>query len=85
MRKQALERVPRDRDGLDHIEFDARHLRVGPYAIHLVTGRVVCDGEPVAAHLPERSNLAAVPWLSYDERLLEAIVHTAFELARRGT
>ena len=37
MRKQALARMLR---GLEGARFDARHLRLGPYAIHLATGRV---------------------------------------------
>jgi hypothetical protein len=83
MRKQALERVLRGLNGMEAAQFDARHLRLGPYAIHLATGRITRDGEPVTIDPPERSNLAAVPWLPYDEKLLGAIVHAALEIARR--
>jgi hypothetical protein len=62
IRKQALERMLR---GLDTVQFDARHLRLGPYAIHMATGRVTRDGEPRHGrlgqrHEPDRKTLAAL-------------------------
>ena len=83
MRKQALACALRGLDGMEHLQFDARHLRLGPYAIHLTTGRVTRDGDPVAIDPPKRSNIVAVPWLPYDETLLETICYTAIEIARR--
>ncbi len=83
MRKQALTRALRNMDGMAGLQFDARHLPLGPYAIHLATGRVTCDGESVSIEVPKRSNLTAVPWLPYDEKLLETIIYTALEIARR--
>ena len=50
----------------------------------LATGRVTCDGEPVTIDVPKSSNLAAVPWLPYDEKLLEMICYTAIEIAHRN-
>jgi hypothetical protein len=83
MRKQALERALHGLDGMAGLRFDARHLRLGSYAIHLATGRVTCEGEPVTIEVPKRSNLAAVPWLPYDKKLLEAIICAALEIAQR--
>jgi hypothetical protein len=83
MRKQVLARALRGLDGMAGLQFDARHLRLGPYAIHLATGRVTCDGEPVTIDVPKRSNSTAVPWLPYDEKLLEMICYIAIELAQR--
>jgi hypothetical protein len=83
MRKQALERALRGLDGMECLQFDTRHLRLGPYAIHLATGRVTLDGDPVTIDPPQRSNIVAVPWLPYDETLLETICYTAIEIARR--
>jgi hypothetical protein len=82
MRKQALEQALLGLDGMEDLQFDIRHLRLGPYAIHLATGRVTCEGEPVTIDVPKRSNLTAVPWLPHDEKLLETIFYTAVELAR---
>jgi hypothetical protein len=82
MRKQALEHAFKGLEGMDDVQFDARHLRVDRYAIHLATGRVTCDGEPIAIDVP-KPKLAAVPWLPHDEKLLETIFYTAAELARR--
>ncbi|WP_189047765.1 DUF4132 domain-containing protein [Aliidongia dinghuensis] len=84
VRKQALECALCGLDGMAGLEFDARHLRLGAYAIHLTTGRVTCAGEPVTIDVPKRSNLVAVPWLPHDEKLLEMICYTAIEIARRG-
>jgi hypothetical protein len=81
-RKQALERMLR---GLDGVKFDARHLRLGAYAIHLATGRVSRDGEPVEFALPKDTKRAARPWLPYDEKLLERIYWTAIEIAVRAS
>jgi hypothetical protein len=80
MRREALQRMLR---GLDTVRFDARHLRLGPYAIHLATGRVTRDGEPVAVDLAKETNRSARPWLPYDEKLLERIYWTAIEVAVR--
>jgi hypothetical protein len=80
MRKRALERMLR---GLDGVGFDARHLRLGPYAIHLATGRVTREGEPVAVDLAKDTTRTARPWLPYDEKLLERIYWTAIEIAVR--
>jgi hypothetical protein len=79
-RKQALQRMLR---GLDNVQFDARHLRLGPYAIHLATGRVTRDGEPIEFDLPKDVKRAARPWVPYDEKLLERIYWTAIEIAVR--
>jgi hypothetical protein len=83
MRKRALARALEGREGMEDLRFDAHHLRLGRYAIHLATGRIVCDGEPITIDLPKRSNLKAVPWLPYDELLLETIVYAAVQIAGR--
>jgi hypothetical protein len=83
MRKEALARMFRGLDGMADWRFEARHLRVGPYAIHLATGRLTRDGEPVAIEVPKRASLPVAPWLPYDEKLLETIFLTAIEIAKR--
>lgn len=83
MRRQALEHAFRGLEDMKDVEYDTRHLRIGRYAIHLATGRVTRDGEPIDYEPPKRSNLTAVPWLPHDEKLLEVIAYTAFDLAQR--
>ncbi|WP_126223791.1 DUF4132 domain-containing protein [Burkholderia ambifaria] len=57
------------------ITIDERHVRVGAWAVHCATGRVTRDGEPVEPAIePPPSPLRAVPWLPYDEALLQRIV-----------
>ena len=81
MRKAAARRVLVGRPDMNRLTFDARHLRIGRYAIHLATGRVTRDGDPVEIDASEGSVVAAVPWLPYDEKLLDLIVSTAIKLA----
>ena len=83
MRQQALTRVLRGWDGMEGLHFDARHLRLGSYAIHLATGRVTRDGEPVTIDTQKLFDKAEAPWLPYDEKLLETILDTALEIAQR--
>ena len=85
MRRDALERVLTGRDGMEELQFDDRHLRLGAYAIHLATGRVTCDGDPVRIEMPDRAQVVAVPWLPYDERLLEIIAVTTLQIGQRRT
>jgi Domain of unknown function (DUF4132) len=82
IRTAALKRMLR---GLDGVKFDARHLLLGPYAVHLATGRITREGEPVAIDLPKDAGRTARPWLPYDEKLLETIYWTAIEIAVRLT
>ncbi|MEK6355958.1 MAG: hypothetical protein V4771_24680 [Burkholderia cenocepacia] len=45
------------------------------WPVHCATGRVTRDGEPVEPAIePPPSWLRAVPWLPYDEALLQRIV-----------
>ena len=83
MRKQALAQALRGVSGMQGVQFNACHLLLGDYAVHLATGRATCRGEPVSIDTPRHSNLAAVPWLPYDEKLLEEIYYTAIEIASR--
>ncbi|MEK6346505.1 MAG: DUF4132 domain-containing protein [Burkholderia sp.] len=57
------------------IALDARHLRIGEHAVHCATGRVTRHGEAVEIEpAPKGARVHAVPWLPYDEVLLERIV-----------
>lgn len=63
------------------IVVDERHLRIGDYAVHIATARVTRAGEPIEVELqPAGAQLAAVPWLPYDEVLLQRIVDKAVAL-----
>ena len=83
MRKQALQHALGGLDGMAGLNFDRRHIRLGPYSVHLSTGRVSREGEPVTIDLPQKASLGAVPWLPYDEKLLELICYTTIEIAKR--
>lgn len=83
MRRQALERVLARQEGLPEFAFDTRHLRIGPYAIHLATGRITRDGEPITLDGPEVPAIFALPWLPYDEKLLEIVTLNTLIAAAR--
>ncbi|WP_244130349.1 hypothetical protein [Burkholderia sp. BCC0044] len=63
------------------IAIDECHVRVGAWSVHCATGRVTRDGEPVEPEIaPPPSPLRAVPWLPYDEALLQRIVDVVARL-----
>ncbi|MDT3418682.1 hypothetical protein QF008_000413 [Pseudomonas protegens] len=67
------------------LSMEGRHARIGDHAVHLATGRVTRDGEPVEMALAAQSGkLTAVPWLPYDEVLLERIANTVCALLNRS-
>lgn len=67
------------------VSLEGRHVRVGDYAVHLVSGRVTRNGAPVEVALAGQSGkLAALPWLPYDEVLLERIANTVCVLLNRS-
>jgi hypothetical protein len=61
------------------VTFSARHAHVGPYAVHLATARVTRDGEPVPVDA-DRTTATPLPWLPYDETLLERVARTVTAL-----
>ncbi|AWV04949.1 hypothetical protein DM992_37295 [Burkholderia sp. JP2-270] len=74
-RKHVLSLVFADAIAQRRMTIDERHVRVGAWSVHCATGRVMRDGEPVdPATEPPPSPLRAVPWLPYDEALLQRIV-----------
>ncbi|HIE1653639.1 DUF4132 domain-containing protein [Burkholderia cenocepacia] len=74
-RKHVLSLVFAEPVAQGKITIDERHVRVGAWSVHCATGRVTRDGEPVEpAIAPPPSPLRAVPWLPYDEALLQRIV-----------
>ncbi|MEG1052825.1 MAG: hypothetical protein RSF79_12360, partial [Janthinobacterium sp.] len=84
MRRAVLEQVFAQQIEDGRMALEARHLMVGRHAIHLTTGRVTLDGAEVATEAVAKGNkLGAVPWLPYDEALLEKIVTTAGVLLAR--
>ncbi|WP_244099545.1 hypothetical protein [Burkholderia pyrrocinia] len=74
-RKHVLSLVFADAIAQGRMTIDERHVRAGTWSVHCATGRVMRDGEPVEpATEPPPSPLRAVPWLPYDEALLQRIV-----------
>jgi hypothetical protein len=77
MRANVLAHIFQSQIAAHRVAIDDRHVRVGPIAVHLSTARVTREGAPMEVALPERApQLAAVPWLPYDEQLLQKIVNT---------
>jgi hypothetical protein len=77
VRREALRHAfaPQIADG--RVVLAPRHVVVGEHAIQLATARVTRAGAAVDVDLTGApASLAALPWLPYDEVLLERIAHT---------
>jgi hypothetical protein len=85
MRANVVARVFEKQIADRRMAIDGRHVRVGPFAVHITTARVTRDGAPVDMPAPVASGgkLVAIPWLPYDESLLEKIVYTVSALLSR--
>ena len=85
MRRHALETILRPHIDAGIVTIAARHVHAGGATVHLRTGRVMRDGTPVELALPPaKSKLAAVPWLPYDEAVLERVVRSVGVLIAGG-
>lgn len=88
LRREALCRILADHIASGRIELGDRQLRMDGYDIHLATGRVTRGGDPVDFVLPTGKRAVPLPFLPYDEELLERVVRTVGHLmdeARRSS
>ncbi len=77
MRRLVLEQTFAEAIMEQRLQIAERHARVGEFSVHLNTGRVSRHGAHVELELPRSGGkLKAVPWLPYDEVLLERIVRS---------
>ena len=84
MRRRALELALAPQIEAGRVTVEARHVRVGDATVHVATGRVVENGVAVELEPPQaKATLAAVPWLPYDEVLLQRIVDNVAALLAR--
>ena len=84
MRRRALELALAPQIEAGRVTLEARHVRVGDATVHLSTGRVVENGTALELETPStKAPLAAVPWLPYDEVLLQRIADNVGALLRR--
>lgn len=77
MRQQVLAQAFAAQVESGQIKFDGRAATIGEYTVNLGTARVSKLGEQVEVKLAKPGkgkNLAALPWLPYDEVLLEKLV-----------
>jgi len=85
MRRRALELALAPQIEAGRVAIEARHVRVGDATVHLATGRVVENGAALELPAPaSKATLAAVPWLPYDEVLLQRIADSVAALLARG-
>lgn len=81
MRREALRRILAAQIASGRVELGDRQLVLdGRYAIHLATGRVTRDGDPVEISPPTGRRAVPLPFLPYDETLLERVVRTVEHL-----
>ncbi|MFC5249235.1 DUF4132 domain-containing protein [Streptomyces nigrescens] len=84
LRRTALRRVLAEHIASGRLELGDRHLHLDGYDIHLATGRVTREGDPVDIELPTGRCAVPLPFLPYDEPLLERVVHTVSHLLEKG-
>ena len=76
MRRHALERVLAPQIAAGTVRLEGFHVHAGGAQVSMRTGRVMRDGAPLDLPLPAAGRkLKAVPWLPYDEALLERVLH----------
>jgi hypothetical protein len=83
MRRHALEHIFSSHPYGAHVVFDERHARVGDFAVHLSTARVTRRGDPIAVPMALQRTAIPLPWLPYDETLLERVAHTVAALVQQ--
>ncbi|REK87114.1 DUF4132 domain-containing protein [Streptomyces inhibens] len=84
LRREAVRRILAEHLASGRIELGDRQLRLDGYDIHLATGRVTRDGDPVDISLPQGRQAVPLPFLPYDEALLERVVRTVGHLMDDG-
>jgi hypothetical protein len=85
MRREALETVFAAQITAGRVVMDERSIKAGGCSVHLATARVTRDGEAVDLAWPEaRAKLSAVPWLPYDEVLLQRVAEAVGLLLASG-
>jgi hypothetical protein len=81
MRRNILIRAFANAIDSGDVQVEARHVVIGNHKVHLATARVTQSGMDIDLELPKTpSNLRALPWLPYDEKLLDEIVRKASAL-----
>lgn len=76
MRRRVVEQVLRPQIAAGAVALEGFHVRAGGARVSIRTGRVLRDGAPVELDAPAPGKrLGAVPWLPYDEALLERVIH----------
>ena len=76
MRRHALERVLAAQIAAGTVRLEGFHVHAGGAQVSMRTGRVLRDGAPLDLPVPAAGKkLKAVPWLPYDEALLERVLH----------
>lgn len=85
MRRHALERVLAPQIAAGTVRLEGFHVHAGGARVSMRTGRVVRDGAPLDLPAPASGRkLKAVPWLPYDEVLLERVLHHVGTLLGQG-
>lgn len=77
MRRRVLAQVLEKQIAAGTVAIEGFHVQVAGARVSIRTGRVLRDGAQVELALPDTGRrLGAVPWLPYDEALLERVVRS---------
>lgn len=87
MRREVLKRLYGRDIEADRVIVGPRHVKVGPYAIHVATGRVTRDGGPVD-FTPEdlaKKGQRNVAWIPYEDKIMAYIVNVVAYMIEQET
>ena len=85
MRRHAIAQVLRPQIEAGSVRLEGFHVHAGGAQVSMRTGRALRDGAPIELAAPAPGKrLRAVPWLPYDEALLERVLHSVGLLLDAG-
>lgn len=85
MRRRVIAQVLQAQIAAGSVRLDGFHVHAGGAQVSMRTGRVLRNGAPIElAPAAPAKRLGAVPWLPYDEALLERVIHHVGALLAAG-
>ena len=76
MRRRVIAQLLQAQIAAGRVRLEGFHVHAGGAQVSMRTGRVLRDGAPVELAPAPATRLSAVPWLPYDEALLERVIHS---------
>lgn len=85
MRRRMIAQLLQAQIAAGRVRLEGFHVHAGGAQVSMRTGRVLRNGTPLELAPPAPAKrLSAVPWLPYDEALLERVIHSVGALLETG-